>query len=90
VKRYFNSAYVLHLEKKIKKISNSQNVLQLHQFTWLFCDAKYEKASVDATMDLHKHFSGMQQQQLKVLLHKLDHLFDGHLANGRQMQKAFK
>jgi hypothetical protein len=44
-------------------------------------DAKYEKANIDATINTLKHLSNNLQQQLKALLYKFEHLFDGTLGN---------
>jgi hypothetical protein len=44
-------------------------------------DAKYEKANIDDTINSLKHLSNNQQQQLKALLYKFEHLFDGALGD---------
>jgi hypothetical protein len=44
-------------------------------------DAKYEKANIDATINTFKHLNSNQQQQLKALLYKFEHLFDGTLGD---------
>jgi hypothetical protein len=53
-------------------------------------DAKYEKANIVATINSLKHLSGMQQQQLKALFYKFEHLFDGTLGNWKTDPVSFK
>ncbi len=42
-------------------------------------EAKYEKADINATVEALTHLSKEQKQQLKALLFKFEHLFDGTL-----------
>jgi hypothetical protein len=53
-------------------------------------DAKYEKANIDASINSFQHLSGMQQQQLKALLYKFEHLFDGTLGNWKTDPVSFE
>ena len=53
-------------------------------------DAKYEKANIDATVNTLKHLSSTQQQQLKSLLYKFEHLFDGTLGDWNTDPVSFK
>jgi Reverse transcriptase (RNA-dependent DNA polymerase) len=49
-----------------------------------------EKANIDATIKSLKHLSGMQQKQLKALLYKFEHLFDGTLGDWKTDPINFK
>jgi len=53
-------------------------------------DAKYEKANIDATITTLKHLSCSHQQQLKALLYKFEHLFDGSLGDWNTDPVSFK
>lgn len=44
-------------------------------------DAKCEKANINAVINDMHHLSSTERQQLKVLLHKFEHLFDGALGH---------
>jgi hypothetical protein len=53
-------------------------------------DAKYEKANIDATINTLKDLSSNQQQQLKALLYKFEHLFYGNLGDWNKEPVSFK
>jgi hypothetical protein len=64
--------------------------LQMFSTPMSSLDAKYEKANIDANINTHKHLSRMQQQQLKALLYKFEHLFDWTLGNWNTSPESFK
>jgi hypothetical protein len=78
------------LETRIKNIDNPQNVFTTVSTPMAILDAKYEKANIDASTNTLKHLSRMQQQQLKALLYKFEHLFDGTLGNWNTAPLSFK
>jgi hypothetical protein len=75
------NANLSYIDTEIQNIGNSQDVFATATNPMAILDANYEKANIDATIKSLKHLSGMQQQQLKALLYKFEHLFDGTLGN---------
>jgi hypothetical protein len=74
-------ANLSYLETRIKNIGNLQDVFATASTPKSILDVKYEKVNIDATINSLKHLSRMQQEQLKALLYKFEHLFDGTLGN---------
>ena len=80
----------LTLDKPIVNIGTSQDVFATASTPMSILDAKYEKANIDVTVNALKHLSSIQQQQLKSLLYKLEHLFDGTLGDWNTDPGSFK
>jgi hypothetical protein len=53
-------------------------------------DAKYKEENLDATVNSLKHLSGTQQQQLKALLCRFEHLFDETLGDWKTDPISFQ
>ena len=70
-----------YLDKRVVNIGTSQDVFATASTPMSILDAKYEKANIEATVNALKHLSSTQQQQLKSLLYKFEHLFDGTLGH---------
>jgi hypothetical protein len=79
-----------YLEIQIKNTGSPQDVFAAASTPMSILDAKYEKANIDVTINSLKHLSGMQQQQLKALLYKFEHLFGGTLGNWKTDPVSFK
>jgi hypothetical protein len=73
-------------------IGSLQDVFATASTPMSILDAKYEKANINATIISLKQISGIQQQQMKALLYKFEHLNDGTLGNWKtvpvSLQKA--
>jgi Retroviral aspartyl protease len=79
-----------YIDNRVKNIGNSQDVFATASTPMSILDAKYEKANIDATIKTFKHLSSNQQQQLKALLYKFEHLFDGTLGDWNTEPVNFK
>jgi Reverse transcriptase (RNA-dependent DNA polymerase) len=79
-----------YIDNCVKNLGNSQDVFATASTPMSILDAKYEKANIDATINSLKHLSNNQQQQLKALLYKFEHLFDGTLGNWKTDPLSFK
>ena len=84
------NANLSYLDTRIKNIGNFQNVFATASTPMSILDAKYEKANIVATINTLKHLSSTQQQQLKSLLYKFEHLFDGTLGDWNTDPVSFK
>jgi hypothetical protein len=74
----------------VKNLGNSQDVFATASTPMSILDAKYEKANIDATIKTCKYLSSNQQQKLKALLYKFEHLFDGTLGDWKTEPINFK
>jgi Retroviral aspartyl protease len=79
-----------YIDSLVKNLGNSQDVFATASTPMSILDAKYEKANIDATINTFKHLNGNQQQQLKALLYKFEHLFDGTLGDWTTEPVSFK
>ena len=79
-----------YLDNRVKNLGNSQDVFATASTPMSILDAKYEKANIDATINTFKHLNSNQQQQLKALLYKFEHLFDGTLGDWNTESVSFK
>jgi hypothetical protein len=79
-----------YLDNRVKNLGNSQDVFATASTPMSILDAKYEKANIDATINTFKHLNSNQQQQLKALLYKFEHLFDGTLGDWNTEPVSFK
>jgi hypothetical protein len=85
-----SNANLSYLETQIKNIGSVQDVFEAASTPLSILDAKYEKATIDATINSLKHLIGMEKQQLKALLYKFEHVFDGTLGNWKTDPVSFK
>jgi hypothetical protein len=79
-----------YIDNRVKNLGKSQDVFATASTPMSILDAKYEKANIDATINTLKHLSSSQQQQLKALLYKFEHLFDGTLGDWNTDPVSFK
>jgi hypothetical protein len=70
-----------YLYKSSTNLEGSQDMFATASTPMSILDAKYEKSNIDATVNTLKHLRSNQQQQLKSLLYKFEHLFDGTLGD---------
>jgi hypothetical protein len=79
-----------YIDNRVKNLGNSQDVFATASTPMSFLHAKYKKANIDATINTFKHLNSNQQQQLKALLYKFEHLFDGTLGDWNTEPVSFK
>jgi len=79
-----------YIDNRVRNLGNSQDVFATASTPMSILDAKYEKANIDATINTFKHLQSNQQQQLKALLYKFEHLFDGTLGDWNTEPVSFK
>jgi hypothetical protein len=79
-------ANLSYLDTQINNIGNLQDVLATASTLCLFLMPNIKNATINSL----KHLSNNQQQQLKALLYKFEHLFDGTLGIWNTDPVSFK
>ena len=77
---------LIDLDKIKSKNENIVDIFAIASSTMKILDTKYEKANLDAYLNLFSHLEASPKIYLKSLLQKYEPLFNGSLGDGRQTQ----